>query len=146
MARDPAAWSAPSVETLSHRNIRLDCDPQLVRDVWRAKSRDTLKHVLATALKEEGAEAFDKAEAAAVQAGIYPRTEPNLLQIKRQLLNNLAGFHGVEYLGTHRRSGRHVSYCNAGDTYAPTLVFTGRRLTCAAWGDLVETKAVRTQQ
>ena len=73
-----------------------------------------------------------------------PGREPYLLQVKRQLLNDLAGFHGVEYLGQHRRSGRSVRYLNAGDTYATTLIFTGRRMTVGCWGDLVETKAVKT--
>lgn len=140
MARDPAAWSAPSVDTLSHRNIRLDIDPQLVRDIWRAKEEDTLKHVLERAGHPEAYQkAYDQV-APTCRAG----RDPYLLQVKRQLLNNLAGFFGVEYLGVHRRSGRSVRYLNAGDTYATTLIFTGRRMTVGCWGDLVETKAVKT--
>ena len=140
MARDPAAWSAPSVDTLSHRNIRLDIEPQLVRDIWRAKEEDTLKHILGRAGHPEAYQkAYDQ-----VAPTCRPGREPYLLQVKRQLLNDLAGFHGVEYLGQHRRSGRSVRYLNAGDTYATTLIFTGRRMTVGCWGDLVETKAVKT--
>jgi hypothetical protein len=61
----------------------------------------------------------------------------------RALINHLAGFHGVEYLGVHSRAGKVVRYCNAGDVYAPTLFFMGRRLFVSTVGDLVETRRVR---
>jgi hypothetical protein len=46
--------------------------------------------------------------------------------------------HGVEYLGRHKRSHESVSYCNAGDTYATTVVFVGPVMHVGCWGDLVE--------
>lgn len=53
---------------------------------------------------------------------------------------------GVEFLGTHKRSDLSVYYCNAGDTYATTVLFIGPRLIVGCWGDLVETNAVREPQ
>lgn len=51
----------------------------------------------------------------------------------------IADFHGVEYLGRHKR--RHyidVDYLNAGDCYAPTLVFAGLTMFISTVGDLIE--------
>ena len=53
---------------------------------------------------------------------------------------------GVEFLGVHKRTGLDVYYCNAGDTYATTVLFIGPRLIVGCWGDLVETNAVREPQ
>lgn len=50
--------------------------------------------------------------------------------------------YGVEFLGQHRRTGAGVYYCNAGDTYATTVLFIGPRLVVGCWGDLVERNAV----
>lgn len=50
---------------------------------------------------------------------------------------------GVEFLGFDKRSGRSVYYCNAGDTYATTVIFHGPRMTVGCWGDLVERNRVR---
>jgi hypothetical protein len=52
---------------------------------------------------------------------------------------------GVEYLGVHKRSGKHVYYCNAGDTYATTVLFVGPRLRVGCWGDLMESDSIRTE-
>ena len=51
--------------------------------------------------------------------------------------------YGVEYLGQHRRSGDHVYYCNAGDTYAPTIIFAGLRMYVGCWGELIERNRVK---
>lgn len=45
---------------------------------------------------------------------------------------------GVEYLGWHRRACVECWYCNAGDSYATTIVFVGENLTVSCWADLVE--------
>lgn len=55
------------------------------------------------------------------------------MKIDRQIAT-----HGVEFLGIHKRTGEDVYYCNAGDTYATTIIFIGPRLTVGCWGDLVE--------
>lgn len=50
---------------------------------------------------------------------------------------------GVEWLGVHKRLGKSIYYCNAGDTYATTVLFIGGRLLVGCWGDLVECNMVR---
>jgi len=67
---------------------------------------------------------------------------PTLRAYKRMLIDATIETHGVEYLGRHKRSGEHVDYCNAGDTYSPTIVFVGRELRVTTWGDMVEKGAI----
>lgn len=116
-------WTAPSVAILSHHNIRLDCDPELIRAIWKARDLEELVAVYPAAVDGN-------------------RLEPVLHVAKREAVNHAAGFHGVEYLGWHKRTGAHVYYTNAGDPYAPALIFQGRRLSVGCWGDLVERRAV----
>ena len=56
----------------------------------------------------------------------------------RENIDKILRTYGVEYLGQHKRSGEHVYYCNAGDTYAGTILFKGLRMFVGYWGDLVE--------
>lgn len=56
----------------------------------------------------------------------------------RQRIDGVLGTHGVEHLGYHRRNGVPVWYCNAGDTYATTVVFLGPLMRVACWGDYAE--------
>lgn len=53
---------------------------------------------------------------------------------------------GVEYLGQHKRNGEHVYYCNTGDTYTSTVMFSGLRMFVACWGDLVEKNLIHEVQ
>lgn len=77
----------------------------------------------------------------------YHRPRPS--EMRREALNELLGFHGVEplYKTRHEPGRGQVStdeifahYLNAGDPYVPTLIFrvgrTGPRIGC--WGDLPE--------
>jgi len=67
----------------------------------------------------------------------YPTGSEQVLYVKRRI-DQILETHGVEYLGKHKRTGLHVYYCNAGDTYATTVIFHGDNLTAGCWGDLVE--------
>jgi hypothetical protein len=64
-------------------------------------------------------------------------TEHNRL-VARQRIDGVINTHGVEYLGHHKRRHLPVWYCNAGDTYATTVVFFGPVMRVACWGDYVE--------
>jgi hypothetical protein len=64
-------------------------------------------------------------------------TEPSRL-VARQRINGVLNTHGVEYLGHHKRRHLPVWYCNAGDTYATTVVFLGPVMRVGCWGDYVE--------
>lgn len=122
-------YYAPTTRALSHRNIRLDCDPELVRAIWKADSLDELAKV------------YPEADGTIIPR--YGRL-PSLRTAKREAINQAAGFHGVLHLGWHRRNHAHVYYLNAGDAYAPTLIFCGNRMTVGCWGDLVERGYITT--
>lgn len=69
------------------------------------------------------------------------RTIPNRREA-REAVDCLFRSSGVEYLGVHKRSHFDVYYCNAGDAYAPTILFIGLRMVVGTWADLVERRAV----
>lgn len=118
---------APSIASLSHQNIRLDCEPEIIRALWKSKNLDELLNIY------QGEE-----------TEIIPRYGklPGLRTAKRAAINNMAGFHGIEYLGRNRRTGEDVYYCNAGDPYAATLIFQGRIMRVSCWGHYVENNLV----
>lgn len=68
---------------------------------------------------------------------------PGVRCIRRLAVDEIIGTHGVEYLGEHCRTGHAVYYCNAGDTYAATVLFRGASMRVGCWGDLVERRAIR---
>ena len=116
-------YYAPAERNLAHSKIRLDCDPALVRAIWKARDLDEL------------AEIYPEADGTVIPR--YGRL-PSLRTAKREAINHAAGFHGVLYLGQHRRNRAPVYYLNAGDPYAATLIFCGDRMTVGCWGDLAE--------
>lgn len=61
----------------------------------------------------------------------------------RDQIDTIIRTHGIEYLGIHRRIGCDVYYCNAGDTYATTIVFLGGTMRVACWGDYIERNLVK---
>jgi hypothetical protein len=68
---------------------------------------------------------------------------PHTDDLRRTAINFLIGTHGVEYLGTSRKTDCPVYYCNAGDTYACTIIFSGNSLRIGCWGDMVERKTIK---
>lgn len=56
----------------------------------------------------------------------------------RQKVNDLFGGSGVEYLGNMKRGGSPVYICNAGDTYAPTIGWIGKRMVVCTMGDFFD--------
>lgn len=64
----------------------------------------------------------------------------------REQIDRILQTFGVEYLGQHKRNGEHVYYCNSGDTYAPTIIFSGLRMFVSCWGDLVEKNLIHEVQ
>lgn len=56
----------------------------------------------------------------------------------REQIDKILRTYGVEYLGQHRRTGEHIYYCNAGDSYAGTIIFSGLHMRVGCWADLVE--------
>lgn len=76
---------------------------------------------------------------------------PSALEVRREALNELLGFHGVEPLYKTRKEGGELiltdevfaRHLNAGNPYAVTLIFrvgrTGPTIGC--WGNLPEVKS-----
>lgn len=129
---------SPSLKTLAHENIRLDCDPRTVREIWKARAAD----LPGVAHKHGLLQAYDDI----VKRGRGYYRNYSTREIKRELINHAAGFHGVEYLGRNRRTGERMYYCNAGDPYAATLVFHGHVLLVSCWAHFVENNIVRTEE
>lgn len=137
---------APSLSALSHNNIRLDCTPETLRRVWKA---DTKSEMLAALIEH-----FDGDEGKADDfytlrrmASFYedcapPATLSSAIRTWRQIVNDLAGFYGVQEFGRDRL-GRTVWYCDAAESYAPTLVFVNRRMFVCCFADLVDSRAYR---
>jgi IS4 transposase len=53
---------------------------------------------------------------------------------------------GVEYLGQHKRNGEHIYYCNTGESYASTVIFSGLHMRVGCWADLVEKNLIKENQ
>lgn len=106
--------------------LNLDCDAVLIRRIWKAESRAAVEAAYP--------------EAADIDRGFY--NPLNLRELKRAAIDKAGGFCGVEYLGRDRRTGDSVYYCNAGDSYTPTICFIGRRLVVADMAYWVESGRV----
>ena len=117
--------TAASVKALDA--LKLDCTPQLVRAIWKATTREEVETIYPAA--------------ADIDRGYYNPLK--LRELKREAINQAAGYSGVEYLGRDRRTGRLVHYCNAGDSYTPTICFAGSQLTVSDMAYWVESGRVK---
>lgn len=101
-----------------------------IRKAWRAP-RETVRAIM---------------EAHAPKTAEWVRScfnSPHTIAVRRRVCDELLETYGVEHAGVHCRSGEHVYYCNAGDTYNATLIFHGNNAYVGCWGDLVERRAIR---
>jgi len=64
-------------------------------------------------------------------------------QAAREAIDAILRTYGVEYLGQHKRTREHVYYCNSGESYATTVLFSGLRMHVGCWADLVEKNLIR---
>lgn len=110
--------------------IKLECSADLLIDVWKARGTNEIRELLVK---------HDKDLSLITQ--LYT-TSARFRHFKMALIDALAGFSGVEFLGVHRRLGGDVHYLNAGDTYAATLIFHRDRMLIGTWGDWVERKLI----
>lgn len=136
----------PTAQRLVDSNIAPDLETAEVarllwRQVWANPERQRLKYGLSTPVLDElpGTRAWLRSS--------YNDHTP--ISIRREALNELLGFQGVEplYKTRHEPGFGQVStdqviarYLNAGDPYVATLIFrvnsTGPTIGC--WGDLPE--------
>lgn len=116
------AWTAPSSGSLARLSNEMDDDKaELLRRVWKCRTWKELEAAYPDSRQVEN-------EYHSYTFGM----------IKRAIVNRITRSHGVAHLGYHRRTGRQVYLCEAGDTYAPTLAFYGRKMVITTFGDLVE--------
>lgn len=54
-------------------------------------------------------------------------------------IDSILGTHGVEYIPAgHNAKSPAITYCNAGDAYATTILLVNGRFRIGCWGDIVE--------
>lgn len=63
-------------------------------------------------------------------------------EVKRWEIDRLTKTYGIEYAGKTAQ-GAEVSYCNAGDSYAATILFVGGELRVGDWGSMVEQRRIK---
>lgn len=127
-------YTAPAESSAAWHDIKSDAPARVIRAAWKARNREELEQV--------APESF----AAIVAVENQGRACYGFRSLKRRVIDRLLSgpyANGVECLGQDKRSGEWVYYCNAGDAYAPTILFRGRRLFVGCWGDLVERGAIR---
>jgi len=117
-------YRAASVKNLMTLNGVTKEEAILIRSVWKCEDIETLKTLY-------GEDKFN-------QLIEYFHNMPELEHLKALVIDDIMQTFGIEHLGWHRRNKCHVDYCNAGDTYAGTVIFMGDNLTVGCWGDLVE--------
>lgn len=125
--REPImAYIASAVANLIQlKDVNVDT-AKTVRAIWKAESHSALSQAYVDLYEVE--KAF--------------HTTLKLRALKRYCINQLLGYHGVEYLGIMKRTSEHVHYCNAGDAYTDTIVFVGDRLVVGNWGGYIEARLV----
>lgn len=58
---------------------------------------------------------------------------------RMQRIDAIIGTYGVEYTAPgHNTKSPAITYCNAGDTYATTILKVNGRFRVGCWGDIVE--------
>jgi hypothetical protein len=102
---------AASVKSLTGIKDVTTKDAKLIRLVWKALDRDSLLYVYPAASD--------------LLAGDlnYTRT-----MLQKDCINKILGTCGVESLGDLKSTGAEVKYCNPGDPYALTVMFSGDRM------------------
>ena len=64
---------------------------------------------------------------------------PKTYDLRLTVLNALEGLHGVERLSPCKENQNGASYLNAGDSYAPTLIYWNQSYRVQSVGDFIET-------
>lgn len=117
-------YRASSVKVLCEIKDVTEETAKLIRAVWKALDADELIEVLEDTGNKELADRISHHQL--------------LSHFKRDTIDQLLGTYGIEYLGRNRRTRDSVYYCNAGETYATTILFHGDNLIVTTMGDYVE--------
>jgi hypothetical protein len=122
--------SVKSLESI--KDVTADVAQQ-IREVWQSMGRETL------------IEKYPRV-AEHVRQCHSPPSFIKTRELRRIAVDSLLGTHGVEWAGKCRNTGESVHYCNAGDTYATTVLFLGPRLRVGCLGDLDEHRLIRERE
>lgn len=122
--------SVKTLETLTSRYCRAEskAGAKQLRRILEIRTREALETAL------------DSEEYPVTRKWYYSCYNPMALQTaKLSMADEVLGTYGVEYI----RSGKGakspgVEYCNTGDSYAPTLMWTRGRYIVSDWGSIVE--------
>lgn len=110
--------------------VKLDCTAELIRAIWKAPNRAAVESLYP--------------DAATIDSDWINPAQPE--QLRREAINEAAGFHGVQYLGHCTRTGWPIHILDAGDPYAPTLCFIGYRLSVTTHADIDNSGRIGGQQ
>lgn len=121
---------AASVARLMQIKDVTEEDAKLIRAIWKAPNKQAIADLYPDIYEVE-------------RAFYHP---PKLRATKHHCIDQILNTSGVEFLGRDKRSGSDVYYCNAGDSYATTVVFAGHRLWVGGWADWVEAGRIREAQ
>lgn len=118
----------PSVQTLS----KITSYPKELRKVLELTSMAELQTMLGN---PNYPVKFPKTVAWIAQCYHYPRFH----ELKMSMADELCETCGVEYIA-HGKGSKSpaIEYCNAGDTYAVTLLYVNGAYRVGCWGDYVE--------
>ena len=123
--------TCPSVARLMELKDVDEEKAKLIRKIWRAYGRTETEALL-----------DEYSELSRVKQwynGCFHKPLPR--EVRRQAVDAVLGTYGVESIGRRKKGSMQnveVSYCNAGDTYAPTLFFAYDRMFISTVGDEVE--------
>lgn len=113
-----------TVESLMQIKDVTDTDALFVRTIWKMVGPTAVRKLL-TRHNVDGK--YDNALAC-----------KGSVNMKHAAIDTTLNTHGVELLGQRKRNREYVYYCNAGDTYATTVLFDGLHLRVGCIGDLLE--------
>ena len=126
----------PSISKLTQLK---DVDEDLacrIRRVWTATT-------MTDAMREAGVHAARDVQRNVIDSSHH---SPAFRRIKRELITKMADYVDIELLGEHRRDGQLVYHCNAGDIYADTIMFKGRRMFVGCTADFLESNRLANKQ
>jgi len=116
-----------SVTNLQNIKDVTEADARLIRKVWSLMgATQTRAYLLRPAINLNG------------RFSSLADTAKGSANLKQGAIDIILGTHGVEYLGQRKGNREHVYYCNAGDTYATTVLFDGLHLRVGDIGNLIE--------
>ena len=119
---DPRRTSASTGRLLQIKDVTQE-DADKIRLLWVARD-------------------FGSLRLAYPECGIFSEGPTVFRHVQRECVDRILRTSGVEFLGYSVGRGVSVYYCNAGDTYATTVLFLGHHMRVGCIGDLIENNRI----